>query len=142
MHVEVNGGQRKPAEAPELAAWRLLHDAITGAGHTVVGVCDGCRQPLLSDQPGIAAIVWTIQTPRGPLQIDNAVRSPDGPMATEEADVLIQATYAERVQPGQAVFSGMLLTIMTLPLLLWLGAGFTFFSFLYLLYRGGMSVPN
>jgi hypothetical protein len=142
VHVEVNGGQRKPAEPPEIAAWHLLRAAIDAEGPTIVGVCGGCSQPLVSESADAKAVVWPLQTPEGLLQIDTSVRSPAGPLTTDDAERLILDTYAEAAQPGQALFSGVLLAIMTVPFFLWLLAGTTFFSFLYLLYRGGMAVPN
>jgi len=86
--------------------------------------------------------VWPIELPEGALQIDTEIRGPDGPVPLADAHARILKAHKPPLEPGQAMFSGMLLTTMTVPVLLWMAAATTFFSFLYLLYSGGTTVPN
>ena len=139
--VLTTGGRRKPTEPSAIAAWRLLRAHIEGRGGPIVGACPGCGQPLVGEM-GMTPAVWTVEVPGGPYQIGATVQGPEGAVDVVAAEAAILAAHKPPAQVGKTLFSGMLLTSMLFPLLLWALAFTTFFSFLYLLYSGGTTVPS
>lgn len=100
--VEVPGGSRKPSQHPARAAWAVLQ-----GGHTVVGACEACGQPLVSEDPGAEAAVYTITLPRGALRVGpDGISGPGGAMTVEEAAGWIEGQIpAEPQEPGALAFT-------------------------------------
>lgn len=69
VRVRIEGGGRRPSEAPALAAWRTLADA-RDRGRTVLGACSACGQPLTTAAKGVAAIPYAIDLPGTDVRFD------------------------------------------------------------------------
>ncbi len=132
MTVLAEGGARRPAVHPELAAWRVVRASLHGQDGVVVGPCPACGQPLVADGPAERA-PWTVRVPTGDVVI-----GADGQIAglsLAQADERVVAAYPTGfvladVKPGVALFQGSLLTLMLFPLLVWVAAAFIVVLFL------------
>lgn len=131
--VELEGGSRRPGVHPELAAWETLRGA-RASGVQVVAACV-CGQPLLGDGPG-ASIPWTVRAPGGDVVVDGGFTGPSGPLTEAEADAWVRAELREPVEVGAAVFRGVVLLPMLVPLLLWVVAVTAVVTFLANFGRG------
>lgn len=100
LEVVVPGGARRPAGAPERAAWETLAKAVRGLGPPVVGRCAACGQPMVGDGTPVG---WEIPVPGGAISLhpDGHLTGPRGAITVEEADRLVAETYAEP-PPGVA----------------------------------------
>ena len=121
--VVVEGGRRKPAEHPQLAAWNTVKASLRGEIGPVVGPCPACDQPLVADGD-LPAHPWTVELPDGPVQVHSADQIP-------ALEPKLKAAFAEKIRPVEAVFGGAVLTAMTAPVLLWATAFFIVMWFLY-----------
>lgn len=137
----VAGGHRKPEVHPELAAWEVVKAALAGDGPPVVGRCDACGQPMLADQAPVPVARWEVQLPHGRILVEGEALTQDGaPTTVEAVSAKVDTAYRERFQPGQAVFSGTLLTVMSVPMVLWGIALFVVLWFLFNILRGGVGL--
>jgi hypothetical protein len=124
--VEMEGGQRQPEGHPHLAAWRTVRRSLDGELGPIVGRCSACDQPLVAlDSACPETINWTFKTPAGDYQVHKEVLGPSGPIPLDEFDAYMSATYREQpvARPAQTLFTMMVLTLMTVPILLWITTG-------------------
>jgi len=129
-HVRVEGGGRRPAEAPALAAWRTLVDAQEH-GHTVVGACPACAQPLTTDAPGATAAAYAFDLPKADVRFDGrAFASASGPLTADEARRRVQAALPPPppFDVGRLLFTSWAAGLGTVGFVLWI-AGATFVVF-------------
>ncbi len=136
--VEVAGGRRRPAEHPELAAWRVLRGALEGRTGPVVAACAGCGQPMVAGGSGPAAIRWTLALPDGEVVVGDGLALDGAPATPDEVEARLVAAYGERVEPARAAFSAVALTAMAVPFALWGVALFVVLWFLYNVLRGNL----
>jgi len=122
--VLAEGGLRVPAPNATIAAYRAIV-AVQETGHTVVGRCPMCEQPMVSDEPTATAIEWPLHMDDGdvlnlqtaPLATDTSLETLDARLEQwEEALKRSHATVASRI------FEGSLLGVMIIPVLCWLFA--------------------
>ncbi len=123
--VVVEGGSRRPAGHPHLVAWNTLRAAIRGESGPVVGSCPGCEQPLVALGGDLPWAMWTLTTPTGTV----VVREGKLPLGStvDQLDAQLTEAWGERfrlgeVRPGLALFQGGLMTLMLVPLVVWVMA--------------------
>lgn len=127
----VEGGQRRPAGTPQLAAWRAIAASLRGETGPVAGRCPACGQPMTADRAA-PPFPWTLPLPEGELRIEgDAITGPAGPLDLAAAHRLAEAAFREPLEAGQTAFGAVLLSAMTLPMLLWATALFVVLWFLY-----------
>jgi hypothetical protein len=124
--VEQEGGQRKPADGPELAAWRTIQRARNGELGPVVGRCSGCGQPLVARDPACPEhAAWTFHTPAGEYTVNGEIEGPEGVTTAKALGDYLLETYqeSEELTPAQTLFTMTVLSFMTVPILLWIVTG-------------------
>lgn len=124
--LEQEGGQRQPKGGPELAAWRTIRRSREGELGPVVGRCSACEQPLIAtDSACPERAAWTFKTPTGDYTVNGEILGPDGVISAEALETYLSQTYRETVEadPAQTIFTMMVLTFMTVPILLWIVTG-------------------
>ncbi|MFT4624787.1 MAG: hypothetical protein ACI8PZ_003450 [Myxococcota bacterium] len=119
--VQVEGGSRRPAVHPDLAAWHTVRGALAGDTGAVVAECPACAQPMVADEGG-QWLDWPLQTPDGAVMIRAGTLPANHSIAA--LDSALDAAWAERfdlraVRPGRALFQGGLLTLILVPIALW-----------------------
>lgn len=87
------GGLRRPTEAAQWLRGRTALRAWTGETGPVVGVCEGCGQLLVAEEPGLSPIAVRIDTPEGPLVIDRRIEGPIRELSVEEAQAFLDRQY-------------------------------------------------
>ncbi len=133
--VVVEGGGRKPAGHPSLVAWRTVRDALSGETGPVVGACAACGQPMVAEGQEAAWVDWPLETPDGTLMIRDGVLPAGSDIAT--LDARMEEAWAERlrladIKPGQAMFTGGLMTLLMVPVAVWALAVCVVTGFLYM----------
>lgn len=106
----VPGGQRRPAEHPALAAWRVLRESRAGTSGPVVQACPGCGQPMVSDLPGAKPLQrWVLEVGGEQLEVGEQIRGPQGAIADEAVQDWLVARLppAERNPAGAVAFAGL-----------------------------------
>ncbi|MEZ4319322.1 MAG: hypothetical protein R3F61_17545 [Myxococcota bacterium] len=117
-HVDIEGGQRRPSVAPELAAWNTCRQARE-AGRVVIGPCV-CGQPMVA--PSGEWHDWEIPTPAGRFVVRaDGQDGPSGPIDTEAAQARLDALFREpfEVRPFLWLFQSTLMLSVIAPALLW-----------------------
>jgi hypothetical protein len=120
-HVRVPGGQRRPVEHPQLAAWRVVARSLAGELGPIVGECAGCGLPLTaepgSDLPGWS---WQFDLPEGPVTVLDGRFVPP----TDDLGGRLERLHRRgwNIRPATWLFQGSLMTLMLAPLALWVFA--------------------
>lgn len=125
--VLLEGGQRKPSQNPHLAAWSTLRRSLSGELGPVVGSCEACGQPLISEDRDATIHSWSFTLSDGEYIINGGIKSPSGPMEPEQfhQKMMTQFYEEEEFEPAQTLFSMTVLLLMTAPIILWVLAGIT-----------------
>ena len=129
--VQTEGGGRRPAVHPSLAAWRLLAAARSGGAERVVAACPACDLPLVTESDALPAIAeWTLDNDLGTFTVpmNGPVTGPDGEMTDEALSQLLERRYDERLrlselELGKSLFtSALLFPLLGLLLTVWVVA--------------------
>jgi hypothetical protein len=128
--VVTEGGQRRPAGSPQVAALEILLASMGGALPPVVGTCPACGQPLVGGEPRAA---YAIPVPGGAITLgaDGSLTGPAGPLVADAARDLVRRAWPEEHTPlAERAFAGIVLLLMLVPAAI--GAFMVYFVFLYL----------
>ncbi|MCA9569968.1 MAG: hypothetical protein KC656_19115 [Myxococcales bacterium] len=135
VDVEQEGGSRKPAIHPHLAAWDTLRTGLE-QGRRARGTCV-CGQPLLDDGAADAEhppVPWDILLPDGTTYtVDDRPHGPDGPIEPAALTARLEAVWPRRQREpiGIVLFQAVTLGPVVLAIFtLWLMAATSLFLFL------------
>jgi hypothetical protein len=135
--VIAEGGHRRPAVDPQWQRGRTALASYVGEVGPVVAVCAGCGQWLVATSGSPARIPVRIDTPAGPLTVDEQIAGPNGPLSREEAEGFLKRQYHEgwaselRQLPKFALFF-----VLLGPLAMWIFGVLFVASFLLSVYQG------
>ncbi len=120
----MEGGSRKPAVHPALAAWQTIHQARED-GRIVVGRCV-CEQPQLADaDSGLPWFDWVLDTPDGPVTLTRSgIEGAQGPVDPQEFQARMKKWFGWRFEfrPFLWMFQSTVMLSIVAPALLWLCA--------------------
>ena len=91
------GGHRRSEAHPQWIRGRTALRAWAGEVGPVVGVCEGCGQLLVAEEPGPRPIAVRIDTPGGPLHVDRVISGPVREMTREEAEAFLDEQYVPSI---------------------------------------------
>lgn len=142
--MELAGGARRAAEAPALAAWRILRRSRQGELGPVVAACSRCSQPMVAPVGSALPAVeeWRLSTPAGDLVLGERLVLPDGTeVGPEAAERWLERELHEGLAwdqlPG-AVLRGMSCSLVALLIgTVWIMAALFVTGFLWSFAQGG-----
>ena len=144
----VEGGVRRPAPHPNLAAFRVWARSRAGELGPVVGACPHCAMPVVLEEGELPADApWTLDTPLGPYIVGaDVLRGPKGPLDVASAEVVLSELYQPRAtdQLGdpRLVFLLVVGAIIAAIAVVWLGAFLFVANFLYAMgTQGNFAAP-
>lgn len=134
LEVVIEGGDRRPAVAPPLAAWRTLRRSRAGEIGPVVGRCPACGQPMIASDTSIPSLdTWDLETPGGTVRVGAAIVGPDGPMTDDDAEAFMNRQYPTRWltdPPSRVAMQLLILPLLVVPMIVWIAAIVFLFGFL------------
>ena len=106
--VWTEGGTRRPAGAPVVAAWNTLKRSLQHEIGPVVGKCDACGQPLIGES-GMTWFDWTLELTDEPVVV-----TAQGVSDEEALESALKAAYGwklREVRPALAIFQTVLISV-------------------------------
>lgn len=120
-HVRIPGGQRRPAEAAPLAAWRIVARSLGGELGTVVGECAACGLPLTAERgSALAPWSWRFDLPDGAVTAEGGVLHPPTPPAALTARLEALHRRPLEIRPAIWLFQGSVISLLAVPFALWI----------------------